>query len=630
MKPSEIEAIAKRLAEAAYAYHNGLDPIMTDEEYDNLIDTLREAAPDHPFLEQVGAAPNSPDEVDLPVPLPSLDKTKSTDTSFSKWLARNPAASYHLSAKLDGVSALWYPHTKKLYTRGDGMRGRDISAFIPHLQGLVTKGDATAIRGELIIPTASHVIPAGKLARNIVAGALNRDITTPSPVDLELFHEIRFIAYEVIQPNDLTPADAFKMLKIAGFETARATTVTPDKMTPASLSAIFSQAEAKSPYQMDGMVLAPNTPRHISWAPAVRKGKAVNPNDRAAWKERLTKSTAMTTVTAVEWNVSAGGLLIPRVLFDTVTLSGANIGAATGLHGRWIYENKVGPGAKIEVRRAGDVIPQIVAVHVEAPAGPAMPAAYTWDGDATTAIHIRPAGSEHAAAEDCIKITHALTVLGAENVGPGVVNRLYAAGFTSVGAILKASQADFATVEGYHGRMAERIWMGLRAGQATWSQLKFMVASSTMPRGVGHSKLETLFSINSKPATWTVAEFMAVRPPGLSQATIEAIVSAVPEYLEWLSANIPTTAQKSNTVVAPQPVAVPAADAMTVVMTGFRDKELEAKLKAAGHIVADSVTKKTTHLLHPDGPTPTTGKAAKAQEYGAAVMSVSAFKALLE
>jgi len=518
------------------------------------------------------------------------------------------------------------------------MRGRNISAFIPHLQGLVTTGTATAIRGELIIPTTSHMIPAGKLARNIVAGALNRDISAPSAADLDLFHEIRFIAYEVIQPNDLTPSDAYKLLRVAGFETARATVVTIDKMTPASLSAIFTQAESKSPYQMDGMVLAPNTPRHISWAPGVRKGKAVNPSDRAAWKERLTKSTAMTTVTSVEWNISAGGLLIPRVLFDTVTLSGANIGAATGLHGRWIYENKVGPGAKIEVRRAGDVIPQIIAVHVPAPGGPAMPAAYTWDcngnGDAATAVHIKPAGSEHAAAEDCIKITHALAILGAENVGPGVVARLYAAGFTTVGAIFAASQADFATVDGYHGRMAERIWTGLRAGQATWSSLKFMVASYTMPRGVGHSKLETLFAINPNPATWSIAEFQTAKPAGLSSATIQAIVAAVPDYLAWLSTNIPSVATAVAVAVAatvaPILKGVVAADAMTVVLTGFRDKELEAHLKAAGHIVADSVTKKVTHLVHPDGPTPTTGKAAKAQEYGAAVLTLSAFKALLE
>jgi NAD-dependent DNA ligase len=153
-----------------------------------------------------------------------------------------------------------------------------------------------------------------------------------------------------------------------------------------------------------------------------------------------------------------------------------------------------------------------------------------------------------------------------------------------------------------------------------------MVASSTMPRGVGHSKLETLFAINPNPATWSIAEFTAARPAGISQATIQAIVAAVPEYLTWLSANIPA----ANTAPAPVLKEVVAADAMTVVLTGFRDKELEAQLKAGGHIVADSVTKKTTHLVYPDGPTPTTGKAAKAAEYGATVLSLSAFKALLE
>jgi NAD-dependent DNA ligase len=68
---------------------------------------------------------------------------------------------------------------------------------------------------------------------------------------------------------------------------------------------------------------------------------------------------------------------------------------------------------------------------------------------------------------------------------------------------------------------------------------------------------------------------------------------------------------------------------MVVVMTGGRDKELEAALTAAGHIVADTVTKKTTHVVHPDGPMPTTGKAAKAREIGAAVMTLTQFRALL-
>jgi NAD-dependent DNA ligase len=56
MTPAKIRALVKQLEAAAYAYHNGLELTMTDEEYDNAIDLLRSAVPDHPFLEQVGAA----------------------------------------------------------------------------------------------------------------------------------------------------------------------------------------------------------------------------------------------------------------------------------------------------------------------------------------------------------------------------------------------------------------------------------------------------------------------------------------------------------------------------------------------------------------------------------------------
>jgi NAD-dependent DNA ligase len=68
---------------------------------------------------------------------------------------------------------------------------------------------------------------------------------------------------------------------------------------------------------------------------------------------------------------------------------------------------------------------------------------------------------------------------------------------------------------------------------------------------------------------------------------------------------------------------------MTVVFTGARDKELEAALVAAGHIVGAAVSKKTTHVAFPDGPAPTSSKITKAQELGAQLITVSALRATL-
>jgi DNA ligase (NAD+) len=348
----------------------------------------------------------------------------------------------------------------------------------------------------------------------------------------------------------------------------------------------------------------------------------VNPDDRVAWKTRLTAASARTTVRAIDWNVSASGMMIPRVLFDTVTLAGANISAATGLHGRWIWENRVGPGAEIEIRRAGDVIPQIIAVHSQSPAGPAMPAGgFVWDGPEATAVHIRPAAGSVDAEATCIRLTRGLAELGAENVGAGMVAKLHAAGFDTIGKIYAATAGDFAArVAGCGPKMAEKIHAGLRV--KPWTEQMLIQASCLLPRGVGNSKLQPLFALQANPALWTAAALTASRPAGLSPETIAAIVDTIPAYLAWRAENIATPV-----VAAP---AVPTAPAvgpqMVVVLTGFRDKALETALAAAGHTIADSVTKKTTHVLFPDGPTPTTGKAAKAADVGAQLLSRSAFR----
>ena len=619
-----MDILAATLEKASYAYHNGLPLLMTDAAFDTACEELRALNPNHPFFSKVGAPLVTGDEVALPIPLPSLNKIKDQD-AILKWLAKDKHAApgYHVSAKLDGCSALWLPQSKKLYTRGDGMRGRDISAFAPYFQGLVQSPTVTAIRGELIMRTDSKAIPAGKLARNIVAGALNR-----KDVDKTLFGEIRFIAYELITPIR-SPEDGYKLLRSAGYETARAAIV--PTIDAASLSQIFDAAEAKTPYQMDGIVVAPNVSRPADYKPQIRNGDAVNPVDRVAWKTRLTAQTARTTVREVEWNVSHGGFLIPRVLFDTVTLAGANISAATGLHGRWIYDNGVGPGAEIEVRRAGDVIPQIIAVHTRAPAGAAMPLQFSWSTPEPDCIHIKPAGDESLVASACVQLTHALGELGAENVGPGIVAKLYAAGFTDLRKIYAASVADLEKADGVKAKGAERIWQGLRVKQSTWTELNFMVASCTMPRGVGHTKLTPLLALNPVPATWISegagAAFKAAKPAGLSDKTIDAIIEVIPVYLAWKTA---TGLMASVASVSPAlPVApAPGQKQHVIVFTGVRDKAFEAALTAKGHIVADTVTKKTTHVVHGPG-TALSGKIIKAQEMGAKILTLSAAKAEL-
>lgn len=603
---SKIDTLATLLIEAQAAYHNG-QPIMTDDQYDALFDELEALDPKNPALTKVGAPIQTGDEVLLPIPLPSLNKAKpGLASGLPSWLTKNPADSYMVSAKLDGCSALWIPASRSLYTRGDGVRGRNISAFVPYFKGF-PKGDEGIVRGELIMRTDSKSVPAGKLARNIVAGALNR-----KEVDHALFKDIQFIAYELIEPATLDPKESNAFLKKAGYETARATLVKAAEMTEANLSAVFDAAEKVSPYQMDGIVLAPMTAR--TQAPSGLS----NPTDRVAWKQRGQVQSRKTTVREVEWNVSHTGYLIPRVLFDEIDVGGARIHAATGLHGRWIHDSGVGPGAVIEVRRAGDTIPQIVAVHTAV--APAMPAAFEWvprDGDP---IHIRPAADANSAPLQTIKIVHALKELGVDNVGPGMVAKLFAAGFNTVGKIYAATAADFeAHVEGCKGKMAARMFEGLRISQAGWTELDILVASSTMPRTVGRTKLAVLLALEPRVDKWSTT-LPGQSPPGISPETIQHVIDAIPAYLAWKIENMGWANVKVPVKGQGQ------SQGRLFVFTGARDKDLIAAIEAHGDAMADTVTKKTAALIYPDGPLPTSGKVTKAQELGVPVLTVTNFR----
>ena len=649
-KKDPVADLVTKLEAAAYAYHNGLAETMTDAEYDAAIERLETLAPDHPFLKRVGAAlPASlaAEEVALPVPLPSLNKAK--PGTLAKWLSRHPAAAYQISTKLDGCSALWLPETRQFFTRGDGLRGRNISAFAPYIQGLplppsssasasasAASSSVRAVRGEIIMRTDSPAIPAGKLARNIVAGALNRKEPDPT-----LFAQLRFVAYELLHPANETPTQGYRLMRTAGYEVARSTTIAAGDMTEAKLSDVFGKAEASSPYQLDGIVVAPDLARHgphslsaaaTATAASIKSEKSENPEDRVAWKTRPAglQATQRTKVLEVEWNVSHGGHLIPRVLFEPVALAGATIGAATGLHGRWIHDNKVGPGAIVEIRRAGDTIPQIIAVHSPAPSGPSMPPSYQWLGDPESAVHIGPVAGNVAleAESEKIKLTHALGELGAENVGPGIVAKLYDAGFTTVGAVYAGSPAEFEErLDGVKEKSAQRIYEGLRAAQSGWTTLTFLTASSTMPRGVGKTKLAPLLAMEPDVTAWTTAT-LSPRPAGLSDKTIDAIIASVPAFLAWFAetgfhAPAPPPSNSAS-AAASKPV-----DAMTVVFTGARDKALEAELAAKGHTVAASVTKKTTHVVYPDSAEPTSSKIDAAKAAGIPILTMTAFRTLL-
>ena len=144
------------IAHARKMYYNN-KPIMTDNEFDIVYEYATEKYPDNTVLSDVGAPIETKNKVTLPYFMGSMDKIKPTTDSLDKWKTKY-SGNYVISAKLDGVSGLYSTEggKQKLYTRGNGTVGQDVSHLIPYLT-LPIKENIT-IRGEFIISKFMHWI----------------------------------------------------------------------------------------------------------------------------------------------------------------------------------------------------------------------------------------------------------------------------------------------------------------------------------------------------------------------------------------------------------------------------------------------------------------------------------------
>jgi hypothetical protein len=186
-------------------YYNDT-PILTDNEYDIIQEYIKEKYPTLPSLSNVGA-PVERNKATLPYHMASMDKIKPDTHALTNWMKKFKGP-YVLSCKLDGVSGLFTTEGKdaKLYTRGDGTIGQDVSYLIPYLRLPKTKN--IVIRGEFIISKQifeTKYKPQFANPRNLVAGIINH-----KHVD-EKIKDVSFVAYEVIRPV-LPPSKQMELL----------------------------------------------------------------------------------------------------------------------------------------------------------------------------------------------------------------------------------------------------------------------------------------------------------------------------------------------------------------------------------------------------------------------------------
>ena len=569
-----MEALITKLIGANEAYRNGDTLKMTDEEYDAGIQMLGQHIPNHPLITKIRASPSGHGPtVKMPYYLGSLDKAKTAD-DLTKWLKKVPSGtSILLSEKLDGISGLWNPKSKLLYLSGDDNMGVDVSSWLPflscspsQLSGDILEG--VWIRGELIMPKS--LIPEGRLGRSIINGIFHQKIPNPKEAS-----KVRFIGYEIIgmHPN-LTVTQQFSWLQAWNMWIPWSQNL---KSCPTSdiLTKLLADRKSHSEYDLDGLVIKMNQP----FVPRVTKG---NPKDAIAWKPP-NGETKLTKVVNVEWNASASGKLIPRVEIEPVHIGGSTITFVTGVNARRIVDWGIGKGAVVIIRKGGDVIPLIESVEVPATVEFPKKGTWEWDGPKTEAVNIKQTQSDtNTIVAQMLKMA---TVLNWETIGPAVLKSIVEAGYTTIPLLRKASEEDLKKLVGkVKGATLYRTVQ--TEGWLKATELDLFIASPICRSGIGKNRLEALYQVFPNVKLWATSELIA--PKGWSIDSIKQFQEIWAKYEkfrkdEWSFLKYPI--EQTNLVVNEPSLPLKG----SVVFTGFRDKELEAKMTKKGYKVIDTV-----------------------------------------
>jgi NAD-dependent DNA ligase len=540
--------------------------------------------------------------------MPSMDKIKPDTNALTQWKEKY-SGPYVLSCKLDGVSGLYVVENNiaKLYTRGDGKVGQDISHLIPYLR--LPKKKGIVIRGEFIIPKIvfeSKYKEKFANPRNMVSGIINHKTINESIKD------INFVAYEVIKPI-LKPSEQMALLGTLDVE--RVLYTTTNTITNGFLSSILIEWRKTYSYEIDGVIVAND---------AVYERKFGNPDHAFAFKMVLSDQIAEAKVVDVIWNASKDGYLKPRVQIEPIHLGGVKIEYATGFNAAFIENNKVGIGAIIELIRSGDVIPHIrkVTVPAEQAKMPLVP--YKWN-DTHVDIMLEDLDSDETVKEKVI--TGFFRGLGVEGLSSGNVSRIIQAGFDTVPKILNMSVNDFLIVDGFKEKTATKLYNGIREKIDSASLITIMSASNIFGRGFSEKRLELIMDsypdvlISKETLEQKIKRVAEIK--GMAEKTAMAFVERIPDFIQFLKeAGVinKLSSIKKNAYDEGNPLF-----GKTIVLTGFRDSFIQDTLKNIGAKLGSSVSKNTFLVLVKDI-NDDTGKVLEAKKLDIPLMTPEEFK----
>ena len=661
-----ITALRAEIRAHDHAYYVLDNPRIADAEYDALMRELRalEAASgapvpaDSPTRRVGGKADGAFAPVAHDVPMLSLDNVFSEE-EFAAFVRRLQERLDHddllLSAepKFDGLAiSLRYEHgvLTRAATRGDGATGEDVTANVRTIRAIPLRLlDAAPpavidIRGEVYMPKAAFAAlnaaaerDGGKTfanPRNAAAGSLRQ--LDPA---ITASRKLSFYAYGIGAHDGFALPASYSAL-LAQYA-AWGVPVCPLQESLASVAAAtaymadLGQKRHDLPYEIDGVVYKAD--RYAGQQSVGFVSRA--PRWAIAWKFPAVEKT--TVVEAIDVQVGRTGAITPVARLRPVEVGGVTVTNATLHNADEVARKDVRVGDTVFVRRAGDVIPEIVKTVPEARPAGSLPFAMPTHCPVCDSEIIRPEGEAvarcsgglHCRAQRVQALIHFASrkALDIQGLGDKLIEQLVQDGRVHSPADLFAlTLADWAALPRMAEKSAQNILAALEAAKAT-----------TLPRFIYALGIREVGNVSADLLARHYRELPALMAAGEEDLqAIDGIGPVMAQYIRHFfmddanraviaalqAAGIHWPAVEAPVVAADSPLA-----GKTVVITGTlptmtRD-EAAAHVARLGGKTSSAVSKKTDYLLAGDK---AGSKLEKAQALGIAIIDEAQLKAWLE
>lgn len=352
-----IQSLVDLLKSASDSYYNNT-PLMTDAEYDALIDQLKVIDPNNDFLKVIGAPVTGAwPKVKHAYMMGSQDKVKTHD-EFMAWA--KDKGSLVITDKMDGSTIVLTYKDGKLVsgvTRGDGEEGEDITPNVLRMQNVKSEiEDFTGVlRGEVMIDISTfnqHFAPAGYKNPRNAANGIARDKSNSA-----LVPHIKVSYFDVIMeggfPEPDTEIAKENFIRKAGLKYVFIRGPYEDH------EAAWKQFEDRTAirptldWEIDGMVVK------INDLAEQQKLGDLNGRPRGQVAIKFEAQSKESTIKDIQWQIGRNGRISPVAILEPTDIGGVTITRCTLNNRDYIKALNISIGARVLVTRNNDVIPGI-------------------------------------------------------------------------------------------------------------------------------------------------------------------------------------------------------------------------------------------------------------------------------